>query len=79
MECAAEECCAHHACVCRTFGVLVAECPLSHIAQPHHSLACAVQEVTAVSGVELSRSDDFSQVLHVGRLDVNNVCRQSRH
>lgn len=63
----------------RTFGMLVAECPLPHVTQPHHPFACAIQEITAVSGVELSGSDDLGEVLHVGRLDVNNVCRQSRH
>ena len=62
-----------------TFGMLVAECPLPHVTQPHHPLACAVQEITAVSGVELSGSDDLGEVLHVGGLDVNDVCRQSRH
>ena len=75
VECGGYGGCAMWECpvVTPTFGMLVTECPLSHVTQPHYTLARAVQEITAILGVELSSSDDLSQVLHVGRLDVNNV------
>ena len=51
----------------------VAEGSHPHIAEPDEAFTWAVNEVVTVSWVKLSRSDDFSQLLHVGWLDVDYV------
>ena len=57
----------------RTLCVVVAQSLLSHVAQPDGTLATAVDELVAADRMELRRSDDLRQLLHVGRLDVHNV------
>ena len=58
-----------------TFGMIITECSLSHIAQTYCSFAGWVNEVVAFFRVELTGSDDFGQLLHVGRFDVDNIKR----
>ena len=56
-----------------TFGVLVAESLVPHVAQSNGALAAAVDEGAALLRVELGRSDHLRQLLHVGWFDVHNV------
>jgi hypothetical protein len=56
-----------------TLGVRVAQSPLAHVSQLDGSLAAGIHEPIAAHGVELCGGDDFGQLLHVGRLDVDNV------
>ena len=55
--------------------MIITECSLSHIAQTYCSFAGWVNEVVAFFRVELTGSDDFGQLLHVGRFDVDNIKR----
>lgn len=51
----------------------VTECLLSHVTQSDGTLAAAVHKLVAVYRVKDRRCNDLRQLLHVGRLDVNNV------
>lgn len=57
-----------------TLGVLVAQRCRAHVAQADGALAAAVHEGVALVRVELGRRDHLRQLLHVGRLDVHDVC-----
>ncbi len=46
---------------------------LPHVAQPYGALAGGVHEQVALPRVKLGGRDDLRQLLHVGRLDVDNV------
>lgn len=56
-----------------TLCVLVAERTLSHVGELDCALATGVHEPVAALGVKLGGGDDLRQLLHVGRLDVDNV------
>lgn len=62
--------------VALTLGVLVTQGRRPHVAEPQGALAAAVDEEVAVVGVELGGGDHLGEVLHVGRLDVHDVCGQ---
>lgn len=51
----------------------VAQRWIPHVAQADSSFAAAVNKGVALMGVELGRRDDLGQLLHVCRLDVDNV------
>ena len=61
-----------------TLGVFVAQGLLSHVTETNGALAAAVDEEVAADGVKLRGGDHFSQLLHVGRLYVHNVCLQTQ-
>ena len=56
-----------------TLGVYVAKCTLTHIGKFDGSLRAGVHEPVARLWMEFSGCNDFSQLLHVSRLDVHNV------
>ena len=53
--------------------MLVAQGAFPHVGQLDGSLAASVHEPVAALRVELCRGNDLGQLLHVGRLDVDNV------
>ena len=55
--------------------MIITESRLAHVAQPYGSFAWWVDEEITFFRMELAGSDDLSQLLHVGRLDVNDVER----
>lgn len=57
----------------RTFCVLVAQSPLSHVGKLDSALGAGVHEPVAALRVELGGGDDFGELLHIGRLDVHDV------
>ena len=46
---------------------------VTHVGELDVALRARVHEKVTVDGVELGGSDDFSQLLHVHRFDVDNV------
>lgn len=44
-----------------------------HVAQPDRPFAAAVHEAVAVMRVELGRCDHLRELLHVGRLNVDDI------
>lgn len=56
-----------------TLGVCVAKSSLTHVSQLDGSLAAGIHEPIAAEWVEFCSSNDLGQLLHVGRLDINNV------
>lgn len=60
-------------CLLLTFGVSVTQGRCPHVTQPDCPFAAAVHEGVAVMGVELSRRDHLRELLHVGRLNVDNI------
>lgn len=56
-----------------TFCVLVTQSTLAHIRQLDCALGAGIHEPVAADGVKFSCSDDFCELFHVGRLDVDNV------
>ena len=55
--------------------MIITESRLAHVAQPYGSFAWWVDEEITFFRMELAGSDDLSQLLHVGRFDVNDVER----
>lgn len=53
--------------------MLVAKGTFAHISELDCALGAGVHEPIAAHGVKFSSSDDLSELLHVGRLDVHNV------
>lgn len=53
--------------------MLIAQGALSHVGQLDRPLGASIHEPVAAEGVELCGCDDFSKLLHVSRLDINNV------
>ena len=53
--------------------MLIAQGALPHVGQLDGSLGASVHEPVAAHGVELGGRDDLGQLLHVRRLDVDNV------
>lgn len=51
----------------------VAQCRVSHVSKLDVALRTAVHEEIAMRRVELRRGDDLRQLLHVDRLDINDV------
>lgn len=51
----------------------VTKSSLTHVSQLDGSLAAGIHEPIAAEWVEFCGSNDLSQLLHVGRLDINNV------
>lgn len=60
-----------------TFGVLVTQRRFPHVAEAQGAFAATIDKQVAVVRVELSCCDHLGQVLHVGRLDVNDVCKKA--
>ena len=58
-----------------TFGMIITESRLPHVAQPNGSFAWWVDEEITFFRMELAGSDDFGQLFHVGRLYVNYIKR----
>ena len=56
-----------------TLGVLVAQRTLPHVRQFDGTLRAGIHEPVAALRVELSSCDHLCELLHVGRLDVDNV------
>lgn len=56
-----------------TFGVLIAKSTLPHIGKFDGAFGARIHEPIAALWVELCSRDNFGQLLHVCRLDVNNV------
>lgn len=54
-------------------GVRVAKRGGAHIAHSDRAFAAAVDEGVAIDGMKLGGGDDFRQVLHVGRFNVDDV------
>ena len=61
----------------RTLDMPIAQRRLPHIAKFYGALRARVHEEVAMHRVELRRSDNFRQLLHVHGLDVHNVYMQS--
>lgn len=57
----------------RTLVVLVTQRPLSHVGKLDGALGTGIHEPIAAGGVEFGGRDDFRQLLHVRRLDVDDV------
>ena len=55
------------------FGLIVAQRRLTHVAQAYDALAAAVDEQVALFRMKLGRRDHLVQLLHVGRLYVDDV------
>lgn len=53
--------------------MFVTERSLAHVGKLDGTLGASVHELVAADGVEFSRSDHLSQLLHVRRLDIHNV------
>ena len=53
--------------------MLVTERLWSHIAQSYRALATAIDEGIALARVELGSRDHLRQLLHVRRLDVDDI------
>ena len=53
--------------------MLIAESTLSHVRKLNGSLGTGIHEPVAHDGMKLGRGDDFGQLLHVRRLDVDNI------
>lgn len=62
----------------RTLGVLVAQGLLAHVGKLDGALGRRVREEVALERVELGRRDDLGQLLHVDRLDVEDVCGRAQ-
>lgn len=60
-------------CLLLTLGVPVTQGGRPHVAQPDGPFAAAVHEGVAVMRVELGRCDHLCELLHVGRLDVDDI------
>ena len=58
---------------CITFSVSVTQSGHPHVAEPYEALAGTVHKMVAVCWMEFGSRDDFSQLFHVGRLDVHYV------
>lgn len=56
-----------------TLGVMVAECTLAHIRKLNRALGAGVHEPVAALWMELGSRYDLGELLHIGRLDVDNV------
>lgn len=52
----------------------ITKCCITHVGQFDVTLRARVHEQVTVDGMELGRSDDFSQLLHVHRFDVDDIC-----
>ena len=59
----------------KRLGLGVAERRRAHVAELNRALGAAVHEHVRVRRVELGRRNHLGQLLHVGRLDVDNVER----
>lgn len=59
--------------VVRTLGVFVTQRPLSHIRKLDCALGAGIHEPVTADGVELGRSDDFCEFLHIRGLDIHDV------
>ena len=57
-----------------TLCVAITERCVTHVGQFNVTLRARVHEQVAMGGMELGRSDDFSQLLHVYRFDVHDIC-----
>lgn len=53
--------------------MLVAESTLAHVGQLNRALGASIHEPVAALWVELRRSDNLRQLLHIRRLDIDNV------
>jgi hypothetical protein len=53
--------------------MLITQRAFSHVGQFNGALGTGIHEPIAALWVELSRSDDFCQLFHVGRLDVDDI------
>ena len=53
--------------------MLITQCPLAHIGQLNSSLRTSVHEPVAAGRMEFSGSNDFGELFHVGRFDIDNV------
>ena len=56
-----------------TLCVSVAQCRVTHVRELDVAFRAAVHEEVAVYRVELGSSDDLGQLLHIRRLDVDDV------
>lgn len=57
----------------QTFGVLIAQGALSHVRKLDSALRASIHKPIAAHGVKFGSRDDFGELFHVGRLDINNV------
>lgn len=53
--------------------MLIAQRAFSHVGELDSTLRAGVHEPVAALRVELGRSDDLCQLLHIGRFDINDV------
>lgn len=53
--------------------MLIAESALSHIGELDRALGAGVHEPVTAGGMELGGGDDLGQLLHVCRLNIDNV------
>ena len=56
-----------------TLGMLVTQGTLSHICKLNGALGACIHEPIAALRMELSSRDDFSQLFHIGWLDVDDI------
>lgn len=60
-----------------TLGVPITERCCSHVTQADSAFATAVHKYIALVWMALSSCDYFRQFLHVGGLDVYNICEHT--
>lgn len=53
--------------------MLVAQGTFSHISKLNSTLGAGIHEHVAAHGMEFGSSNDFSELFHVGWLDIDNV------
>lgn len=56
-----------------TFRMLVTECSCTHVVELNGSLTAAVYKSVALNGMEFRGRNYLSQLLHICRLDVDNI------
>lgn len=56
-----------------TFAIDIAKCCLSHVAELDSASTCAVHHDITMKRMEIGRCDDFSELFHIVRLNVNDI------
>jgi hypothetical protein len=60
----------------KVFGMFITEGCSTHVTHPNASFTTAVNKRVAVRWMKFSRCDDFTQVVHVNRLEVHlTICK----
>lgn len=63
----------------RTLCMPIAQCRVAHVSELDVALGARVHENIALCWVKLGSRDNLCELLHVHRLDVDDVCDMSAH